>query len=954
MAKQLLADHAIVGTIAVAVLVSGLFLSATPLLFNRLADEALLDAVTKPEPQLRNISASLSSRVGAAARDEPFAGVQRRGELFREDQMPELVQEIIEEEAWVTDSPRFFVKAMPDGGRTPRFPTFIRMRYQQEIDQHVSLIGGAMPSPHDPVLVELGHDCPLTGNEDDSEDLDCAEVALSVFEVAITQETLDYFPVGIGGMMLLTPDSCAVRRCGGVGVARSDDTAYFGIPAEDLQYAVVLRISGLIEIEEQAGVYWYGDPRLHRPRVVSNADFTFVYATGLMMPADYGTLLRKTRPAPWNYEWRYFVAAERIRQGNIDRLAADLTTLQNEFPPFGRFGDSHMGLNTKLPRIIDDYVGQRDLTLRMMSTSIVGLFVVAVAVIFALSALISERQRDGLILLRNRGSSRVQLMVSRTIQGLILTAPFAGLALYLATTLVPGTSSASARLTIGLVAAATVLIVLASRSAIFRDLGSLQRPHYLIARASARRLVFETLFIVVAIGAIVILRRRGSVGVDEERLDLLQAIAPVLLGLAVGLITLRLYPYPIRFFAWLGSKSRGLVTFVGFQRVVQQPSAARLPLIVMLIAVSLAGFSSVVRFSINEGQSDSTWHETGAAYRFAALNPADPLTDSLDLSEIESVEAQAWGVRFPDAFSRGETGTAMVDLLFLEGVDYATVNAGTPADPHLPTFMTIPPDHDSGTEGNPIPVIASHSRDGRPASDGDVLTVNLGRLTVFFVVREVRETFPGMPLDRAFVVADLRPFEALSRPETVRPTVIYVRAEPAALDELEEAASSQTLATILTSQAALLTEIRNEPFVIGVDRGLQMSFWLATIFAVVTAVSSLALLSSTRRRDFGYLRTQGLTSRQAVWLTVIEQTPAIVVAAVIGSLLGVGIAFVLEPVISFTAFSGGELEAGVIIDPPAIALLTLGLIIVLTLVTGIFGYVNRETDLGDLLRMGDE
>jgi hypothetical protein len=158
----------------------------------------------------------------------------------------------------------------------------------------------------------------------------------------------------------------------------------------------------------------------------------------------------------------------------------------------------------------------------------------------------------------------------------------------------------------------------------------------------------------------------------------------------------------------------------------------------MLIAVSLAGFSSVVRFSISEGQIDSTWHETGAAYRFAALNPADPLTGSLDLSEIESVEAQAWGVRFPDAFSRGETGTAMVDLLFLEGVDYATVNAGTPADPHLPTFMTIPPDHDSGTEDNPIPVIASHSRDGMPASHGDVLTVNLGRLTVFLVVREVR------------------------------------------------------------------------------------------------------------------------------------------------------------------------------------------------------------------------
>ncbi len=105
LAKQLTTDPPVMGTIVAAVFMCGLFLTATPLLFAEMADEALLEAVAAPEPQLRNISASLSSYLGASTADDPFARVRELGELFKDAEMSESVQAIVEDLTWVVDSP---------------------------------------------------------------------------------------------------------------------------------------------------------------------------------------------------------------------------------------------------------------------------------------------------------------------------------------------------------------------------------------------------------------------------------------------------------------------------------------------------------------------------------------------------------------------------------------------------------------------------------------------------------------------------------------------------------------------------------------------------------------------------------------------------------------------------------------------------------------------------------
>ncbi len=953
-ARQLRADPTVMSTIVAAVFLCGLFLTATPLLLTKLANDALVEAVSAPEPQLRNISASLDSLIGASTPDDPFGRVRERGEIYSGLQMPESIQAIIEDQSWVVDSPQFKVDALPSGGVAPQYSgsrfagTLMRFRYQGDLDDRASLVSGSLPQPHDPIMVQFGRDhdgqCPHHRGSQDLDpgiDGDCAAAEVSVFEAAITAETLELLGIPVGGMFLLTPDL--------------DDEAYFGIPREDLQYAIALRISGLIEIDDPGDDYWFNDPRLQQPRLRSNADFTFVFATGMMAPDDYGRLLQETGLAHWSYQWRFFVDPNTIREDTVDQVVTDLEELQRDAPASSLSETGQIAVSTKLPVFVAGFRDRQDATVAMISTSISGLFVLTVALILMLSALASERQRSALVLLRNRGASRLQMGVTRTVQGLGLAIPPAVGAFILTGALIDESSDTTGRLTAALILAATLAFVLAASPVIFSNLGVLQMTRDRAGRVSERRLVWEVLVGVSAIISLVVVRRRGVVGVAGREADLLLALTPALLALAIGLVVMRLYPYLIRFLAYLGSRRRGLTIFVGFRRVLQQPTAARLPMLVMLIAVVVATFASVTRMSINEAQVEATWHETGAAFRLSEPNPGNALTGLPDFAGLESFETQATGVRFPGSHTLDEAGIPpVVDLLFLEIDNYAAVAHATPSDPHFPGFMTEPPTVGAGTEDNPIPAIVLEEWGDSAASIGDVFGVNLGGGPVYIKVGEIRARFPSMPVDSAVVVVDIRRLDGLVGPTHTRPTVMYVRAESSAEEKVADLVSSQTFGTTLTSQDDLFENIHDERFTAGLDRGLWITFWLAILLAAVGAVSSLALGSSTRRRDLGYLRTQGLNTRQAGWLTVIEQLPAIVVASVSGVLAGIGVAVVLEPTISLAAFSGSPFDPGISIDSVPVALAAAGILLGLTIVSAIFGYARRHEDLGGLLRAGGE
>ena len=96
-----------------------------------------------------------------------------------------------------------------------------------------------------------------------------------------------------------------------------------------------------------------------------------------------------------------------------------------------------------------------------------------------------------------------------------------------------------------------------------------------------RRGKLTSAYATLALAGVYLLRRRGITGGSSVQnttgFDVYLAAVPVLLGLGVGLIVLRLYPLPVRALAWLAALRRDLVPGLGFKRVARQPTITAAP-----------------------------------------------------------------------------------------------------------------------------------------------------------------------------------------------------------------------------------------------------------------------------------------------------------------------------------------------------------------------------------------
>ena len=965
MWKQLLANPSVSLTIIAAVLLAVTFLAATPRLVQSVSDQALNAAITDPPVQQRNLAVTSARRIGASANTDPMRTVRETGARFAEQEFSPTIHSIIRDETYIVDSPEFMVSKLT-GERIGPFPTFVRFRYQDRIDENSSLVRGRMPAGSEPLPMLLGTECPEDLNEftsylDDPDtylqavadyiedveasenvEIDCALEEIPVFEVAMTAETLSVLDFGLDDMVLLRPDA--------------GDPLFRQIPLDELDYRLIVVVTGEIELTDRSLDYWYGDERLHRASITENADFRIISVVGLFDDVEYGPIIWSTRPVSWRYSWRHFIDPDLVEASSVTDLSADLQNLQVGFgPAFGRGNDFVVA--TRLPNLIDEYLDQREVTGALMSIALAGVFAIGAALILELAGLATLRQRLPIILIRNRGASRTQLTLTRTYQAVFVVGPAAAIGYLLAERMAPETEDLlSYRIAAAFAVAAIAVFVIATLPLIGRRLGALQRAGIEPGSPSRLRTVAEILVIVLALGATVLLRRRGQIDIRTElTFDPLLAVTPAMLGLAAGLVTLRIYPPLVGFASLLVSKGKGLVSFVGLRRILQQPAVARVPLLVVLMAVAVAVLSLMVRSSIEEGQQASAWQAVGADYSALGSGPGAALPRSLDLSDIDSVETIAEAIRFPRALV-DESQSGLLEYLAIDSVAYEQIVSGTIADPDIPEFMFVERGEDSGTSQSPLPVVVSARGwpTGRVPTVGDVFTLDLDTLKPVMVVEAVRERWPGVSNNLPFVISDIRPIDALTQPRLIGRTELYLAAPESAGREIVESIDHQTNSVRFNSRYETLSDLSDPPLVKSVDVGLIATAALSITFAAIAAVSSLALSAAVRRRDLGYLRTMGLESTQATIITIIEQLPMLLIAVGIGAVLGAGMVIVLQPAITLDAFTGGLVPATIQYDWVTIAGSALALVVILSIAIVIFVAISGRDDLGKLLKVGEE
>jgi putative ABC transport system permease protein len=900
--------------------------AAVPRLFNHMADDGLSYSIAHASTYARNIQMLRADVLPPPVNGDSFAQIVTYGDDFRSQLAPS-IQAIIGDQKFVIDSARN--KVVDDPAQPPYpSPRFVTLRYQQDIDRHIKLTEGRMPAA-------TTERVPVPGIEPATD--------APVYEIAVSAETARQLGVKLGDQLILLP--------------ASDDPLVRRIPLDTLTYMAV-RFVGFIELPDPTEEFWLGDPRLDRAMEFDDGNVVQIFATALISP-DAIPQMRTSTATPFQFTWRYFVDPDRVSAGTFNQLAADMRRLDAEYGvslsnPF------QPSVRTGLTGVLNAYLGQRNLTEAVLSLTTIALLAVALAVIALIAALVAARRRDALIIVRGRGGSAGQILGAQAVEVLLVGIPAGIVGYLLATLLIPGRSSIwSIVAAAGIVVATGLLLLAATMPVARRSLGELESRGGDTERTSMRRLVFEALVAALALAGVYLLRRRGLSGdsatSEISGLDPYLAAVPVLLGLATGLVVIRLYSLPVHLFAWLAALRRDLVPVTGFRRTSRQPSAARLPMLVLLLSLAVAVFSSVILSTISTGQVESSWQRVGADYRVTSSGEGY-LYRGVNLSQVPGVEAVASAFVQPDAvFASRSPVFGSAQFLAVETQKLEDVNRGTPAAPHFPSDMLKDPTGtDIGKPTNPIPAVVSRTVGDRALSPGTTFGVTIAGHDVTFIAVDVRDRFPGLDVGRAFIVAPLASVQTFNPNRPVRPTDLFIRAPERAFATLRATLNSQTQAAALTSRARVYAEVHDAPLISGVATGFRFGLILTALYAGAAILVALILTGRARARDLAYLRTLGLSRQQALALTVVEQGPPTLLALGTGAVLGVVVARLIEPGVDLTAFTGPGIPVPLLVSWPTVVGLALLLLLVVTVAIALTHRFAARIGLSQVLRLGDQ
>ena len=918
--------------LACIVLVTSFSLAALPGFVARMSDDGLQRTVADARPFERNISLTQVSALPLGPTGSPNPLIRNVGDAEAvgatlQAAMPPLVQGAIDRRTAVIDTPRWIVRGLP-GAPQVATQRFLQLRHQSDLDGRLRLVEGRLPAPRNPATLAA-----LTGDAGAGND------ELPVYEMAVSRATAEELEIVLGGRVLVTADPAYLRES--------------GLRLPPANYRIVVEVVGLIEATAPTDQFWLDDPRLMQPGVFETPDFTLIYGTGLLAPEAFPDLLRRTSPEPWTYQWRYFTDPTRLNQDQLAEFESSIRRLGLIYPPTTR-------PSTGLADLARRFADQRTFAVSILALAAAGLAATALAVLGVLAALLAERHRVGLALVRSRGASTGQIAATQALEGLLVAGPVAllGGAAALAW-LRPSTALPSLAAIAATALAATTTLVAATLPVAGQNLGAAARRQVEARRAAAPRLVLEGLVLILTAVGVVLLRRRG-LAATGQLVDPYLVAVPILLALAAGIVALRLLPLLARALDRPAAFARGLVPLLATRRLARM-GGAQLAILAVLLAVALATFATIVQGSIDRALDGGSWQRIGADYRIEVQVPAiADAPPALDLGGVAGVAATARADLYPNAsIAPSIVRLGDVALLALDAPAYANVVAGTPADQNLPTaLLSFPPGAEPGSRDNPLPVaISSRWVSAAVPRPGDRFGLDFGGVEVNFVVREVRDTFPGLAPERPFVIAPLDGLRAVERLPNAPTALLFARAPAGNTAPIEAAIRDQTadlasqIPPTVTSRRAEYDRARGLPLVAGVTAGFRWGRLLMALLALGAVVAAAEQLGRERAYERGYLRLLGLPGRGATTLALLELLPPLIVATLGGSLLGVAMIRILGPAINLNAFAAPGQSIALGADWPPIAALVVAVIGVATLAGLVLGRSGaRATGTGELLR----
>ena len=911
--RRLRAERGVAVLLFVLVAVTSLVVAASPRLFDRVADAGLRYDVDRATATQRNLQFTTVDRIRAAEGDA-LANVDARGDGLLE-RLPESIGRLIVAGGYVVDTTRFRLVDPPN------YTSYVTFRHQDGIGEHVTFDAGRPPGrlvlPDEP-------DRPPR------------------FEVALSRATAAALLVELGDTLpaAVDPGDPMLRNV-------------FPRPVSAIEIEVV----GLFSIDDPRATYWFDETTLARAVVGGTEDSPIAFATGLVAPEAYADLSALGLPS--RYRWRFQVDTARLDAGRLGVLREDLRRLQSSYGSAANGANGRLLYRTGLLDVIDRFASRRSATEAALAVAAMGPLAVAAGALGLVAVIIVRRRRPTLALARGRGASAGQLLAAQLWEGLLITVPAGLVGLLLAEAAIPSRPAAVSSIGAILVAlVVTALLLAATWPLARRARGDLERADPPVRRPAPRRIVIEATVVGIAVAATWLLRERGLGGQRHAEaaagFDPFLAAAPVLVGVATGLLAIRLYPIPVRALGWLTARRRDLVPALGLRSIGRNPSAAYLPLLVLTLTVAIGVFSSVLAVTIDDGQVAASWQAVGADYRIAAA-PGGSFGSEVDPAAVPGVEAVAAALIETTTTIRGEAGReASTSLIALEPAAYEAVLDGSPVEPGLPApLLEAPTRPGSGAADRPIPVaVSSRLPNGwQPLAVGEVFRLGVGQQPLTLSVAGFIDDLPGVPRGTTFVVAPLAPVVDVLGARA-RPTVLFVRGPADIGAPLRDSVGADAAGGV-TSRHDLLASERAAPLVAAVGQGFGVALGAAAAYAILAVVAVVTLDAQRRARELAYLRTLGLSEGQAVALTFVEHAPPALLALGIGVVLGLGLAWLLEPGLGLAAFIDPGTPVRLHVDWSAVAAMGLSMLVVVGILVAANAWLARRLDPAQALRIGD-
>jgi putative ABC transport system permease protein len=712
-----------------------------------------------------------------------------------------------------------------------------------------------------------------------------------------------------------------------------------------------LVVTGVFTVDDPAAPAWRVLPHVPAPRVADGR----ISGTVLV---DSETLVLAEKAAvrgagnPLQASIRHLPAAGGLVAADLEPLRRAVRTLPPIDAPVSWLTD--VVPQTGLVAVLDEYALKEHAARAQLSLVVVGVVGAAAVVVLLGVRLLVARRAGTLALEHARGASVTAIIARVAVETVPLGVLASLLGAVVAVYALPGTDGArrllpSVALGDVLPPLAVVVVTAALGPALlsgwtaWRSWARRQVPANRSARnrlrgsRTLRRTVVEAFVLVLAAAAAFALRGRGLIQSQTGNVDLLLAAAPLLLVAAVGLVVVRVYPWPVRGLAAVARRRSGVVGTVSTARA--RTAVTVLPLLGIAVSVALVMTAGLIRDTVTGGLESASWERTGADARVQTTLPDDagavmrraPGVTAVAAGHLRRAVDAKLGNEYVDVTVIAVDGTELGRLLGARGRGYRGELDRLGA---------------RGADGA-LPVVVDATLAERVLGRQPTLTLADAYLPTRIV--GTASVPPAGWVEGYVVYADRAALGAVAK--EFRSTNLLLADGPRAAEAaraLPSVASDE-----VSSRADWLAANRDSDLLAQIVQLFGLAVAALAAFAAIALLTTVLGSARERARALSTLRTLGLTAAQGRWLTLGELAPLVVAGAAAGALSGLLVVPLLGPTLGLVELTGGLGAPPLRLDPRFVAGVLGGLLVLLIGTALAEVAVHRKDRLAEVLRVGD-